>query len=310
MKILCTSLWNNTWIPYWTKFFTSRGHEVKWHINTKLSYGGISEKVEWADAVLCMWASAWSGVLSRVGINKPLYVIARSFEIFEDTRVMGVTKVEWKNVDQLFMLNESHFDIFKKKVAGVNPIFIKNGVDLDEWRIPDTKRYKDKIAWIVNINHKKGCELAMHAISQLRKKYKTVTLEHIGRVQADRVKIYIDNIAPYLGFQYFTYGFNESHKFVKSFLSDKQHILLSSIVEGHPMCILEAMAMGIRPFIHRYPGIEYQFPEEYIWNTFDDLIKMYETPYEPEKHRAVIEERFDYRNTYIPVAEVIEGEAM
>ena len=125
MKILCTSLWKNSWIGYWTKYIESRGHEVKWHVGTSYSYNAIKGKVEWSDAVLNMWAAGWSHLLTQVGIGKPIYVIARSFEIFEDTKCGGISQVVWENVRQLFMLNESHYPIFKEKVPTIKPIFIK-----------------------------------------------------------------------------------------------------------------------------------------------------------------------------------------
>ena len=72
------------------------------------------------------------------------------------------------------------------------------------------------------------------------------------------------------------------------------------------MNVLEAMSVGCQPLIHNYPGAENQWDKEFIWNDFDDLIKLYEKPYEPEKYRQYIVDNYDYRKTCLPVAEAIE----
>lgn len=307
MKILCASLWSNSWIPYWTKFIEDRGHEVKWVIDSKCTYEKSKDLVDWCDAILCHWAVGWSIMFSKMGVDKPVYVIHRSFEVFEDTKAIGkVQDNKWDNITELFMLNESHFPLFNTKVKNVQPIFVKNGIDLSYWKLIKRKKENHNVAWIANINHKKGEMLAIHAISMIQKIDNLVRLQHLGNIDSIRIHMYMQNIAPYLKSSWYSYGWVSAHDAVKRFLADKRYILCSSLVEGHPLSILEGMATGCQPLIHRYPGVQHQFPEKWIWNTFDDLLSLYQEDYKPEEYRQYIIDNYDYRKTYEPILKVIE----
>ena len=136
MKILCTSLFENTWINYWTNFLTSRGHDVKWLIGHKLKdEADCVKKANEFDAILCMWGSLWARILLNANIKPPIYVICRSFEMFGDTKVGGIESVPLHKAKQVFALNESHYDLIHLHHPKVRPIFIKNGIDIDEWKI-------------------------------------------------------------------------------------------------------------------------------------------------------------------------------
>jgi len=118
--------------------------------------------------------------------------------------------------------------------------------------------------------------------------------------------MYLQNIAPYLKTAWVSYGHVNKKSYVRAFLANQKYILCSSLVEGHPMNILEAMATGCKPLIHRYPGVEHQFPENYIWNNFKDLKRLYQEESTPEKYREFVLINYDYRRTYKPVIDAIE----
>jgi len=308
MKILCLTNWENSWINYWTKYIESRGHEILWGIGNKCAYSDIRDLYQWADAILSHWAVGWPNVITRLKLTKPLFVIHRSFECFNDTQFgMQIKDIDWSYVSRLFMLNESHYELFKKQVPGVQPTFIKNGIDIDEW--PFVHRGEESahnLAWIANINHKKGEMLAAHAVAEIQTIDSLVQLHHIGKIDSTRISLYLENIAPYLKFIWYSEGHQNKHGFVSDFLKDKKYIFSSSLVEGHPMNILEAMATGCKPLIHRYPGVEHQFPEKYIWSSFADLLRMYREPCDPHEYRSFIAKRYDYRITYKPIIDAIE----
>ena len=254
-----------------------------------------------------MWACGLAVDFSNMN-EKPLFVIHRSFEVFEDTAYYAqVQNINWENVKQLFMLNESHYPLFEKKVKNVNPIFIKNGIDLDYFpTIEKRSDAKHRVGWICNLNHKKGGINAVHAMFELKKLDPLITFNHVGKIDSKRIYLYINNIMPYQNLIWKNYGYNNSHAFVKNFLKTCRYIFSSSIVEGNPLNILEGMAMGCKPLIHRYPGVEYQFPESYIWTTFDDLRKLYVSDYKPQEYREFVADNYDYRQNYLPVLKVME----
>jgi glycosyltransferase involved in cell wall biosynthesis len=312
MKILCVTPWRNTWIDYWTKFLQSRGHQVQWHVSSEISLNDINPKLVWADKVLCHWADKWAQLLSQQQDIK-LYVILRSYEIFQFDAWCDLSKIKWENVRQLFMLNEAHFYPFSCRVKGVKPVFFKNGVDLEEWTPAKKKASaRNKLAFICGVNQKKGIELVVQSVHELNKVNSGLTLEHIGQNEDLRRWYYLECVMPHLKTKWFNHGYENSHKFVQRFLSDKGFIISSSIAEGCPMNILEAMASGVIPLVHTWPGSEFQFPKEYLWTTFDDLRRIYKRciknmASESKKVRKLAETRYDYRKTYLPVAEIMES---
>lgn len=311
MVILCVSPWRNTWIDYWSKYLESRGHTVKWHISASVVPYDVQKSLEGVDCILCHWADKYAIMLSDPAINrKPLYVILRSYEIFSADGWSDLGQIRWANVRKLFMLNEAHEHVFKCRVPGVKPILFKNGVDLDEWKPKDVEKNKEKIAWICNINEKKGVELCVQCFHELNKLNPNITLEHIGQNQDIRRWYYLENIMPHLNTKWYNLGYENKHSFVQDFLSDKGFIICSSIAEGNPMNMIEAMAMGVIPLVHKYPGAEYQFPKEYLWANFDELKEIYKREINAdssERIRKFAEENYDYRKNYKPVVDAIEG---
>jgi len=309
MKILCVSPWQNTWVSYWTEYIRSRGHEVQWHIERNLN--NVGAKMEWCDAILNMWADKFAIAFSTAN-KKPLYVILRSYEIFTYSGWSALEKIKWENVKRLFMLNEAHFHMFKRRVQGVVPTIIKNGIDLGEWRFNGVVKDKNKIAFIADINEKKGVELLVQSIYELSKINPEIYLEHLGRNQDIRRCYYLNTVMPNLKFNWFNTRYKSEHGFVQGFLADKKFIISTSIAEGNPMNIIEAMAMGVIPLVHTWPGAGVQFPAECLWTTFDELRDIYSKlsadELAPQRMRAWAEDKYDYRKNYKPVIDAMEAE--
>ena len=105
--------------------------------------------------------------------------------------------------------------------------------------------------------------------------------------------------------RFITYGGIPSEG-VAEWLEDKDYILCTSINEGNPNNIIEAMAMGIKPIIHNFPGAKEQFPDDLIFTeTSGALIRILENKYEPEKYRDWVKERYDLSN-FSKIHDVIE----
>jgi hypothetical protein len=49
---------------------------------------------------------------------------------------------------------------------------------------------------------------------------------------------------------------------------------LTSVCEGHPFNVIEAMAKGIKPVINNFCGAELVFDKNFLFNNIDEAIKM------------------------------------
>jgi glycosyltransferase involved in cell wall biosynthesis len=80
---------------------------------------------------------------------------------------------------------------------------------------------------------------------------------------------------------------------VAGWLEDKHYLVSASIVEGHPVGILEGMARGLKPVIHTFPGCRDFFPPEYLWRTLDEFgERIVADPYRPEEYRDYVAAHF------------------
>jgi hypothetical protein len=75
------------------------------------------------------------------------------------------------------------------------------------------------------------------------------------------------------------------------------YCLSTSISEGNPNNVLEAMAKGIKPIVHAWPGVETQFDSDMIWRTIDQAaLSVVSETYESERYRTLVSERFSLDN--------------
>ena len=95
MRILCVTPWENTWIPYWTKFFEEHGHVVEWMVSEVVDGEAVKTVEGRYDAVLCHWADKWAAALSQ-SLTIPLYVIIRSYEIFSPGGWADLATIRWE----------------------------------------------------------------------------------------------------------------------------------------------------------------------------------------------------------------------
>ena len=62
------------------------------------------------------------------------------------------------------------------------------------------------------------------------------------------------------------------------------------------MATLEAMAAGLKPLVHNFPGADGIYPEEVLFNTAEDFCRIVRSPeYSPGRYRAFVEQRYSLR---------------
>jgi len=144
---------------------------------------------------------------------------------------------------------------------------IPNGVDMERFRYEPSKQRGYDVAFVGNISHKKGFPLLLHAFRSLPKDYK---LHIAGEYQDYRFKFYADHILKELEMtnRVIFYGKVDD---IPGFLGDKHFIVSSSPWEGHPVNIIEGMAMGLKPVVHNFLGASDMYPHEWIWSSIEEF---------------------------------------
>lgn len=226
----------------------------------------------WADEVLQI-------TLPLLPPQAKVVVILRRYEFY-----MGHwLRVDWKRVDKLICLNP-YFQEQIKQFIGVNAALIPNGVNLDTWSYKQ-RWHGTRIAMVGFINGKKNLPLAMQILLALPSQF---SLHLAGDIQDGVVMNYVDYVAKKNSRKVYHYGQVED---LNLWLDGMNYLLSPSITEGCPNNVIEAMAKGLKPLIHAWPGSDL-FPPELIFHTVQDAVKCLDanSPYESQKYRDFIVE--------------------
>lgn len=154
---------------------------------------------------------------------------------------------------------------------------IPNGVDTERFVYEHREKGND-IAFVGHINHKKGFQFLLHAFADLPKE---MVLHVAGEFQDYRFKFYADHILEKMKIRHRVKFYGKVDD-IPSFLSDKHFIISSSPWEGHPVNIIEGMAMGLKPLVHDFPGALDMYPAPWVWSDVVDLVDIIDGPYNPE----------------------------
>ncbi len=273
--------------------FLKTRYEVRVCYSTKGQ--DIESAIKWADTVWLEWANELTIKLT----NHPTlldgkHVICRlhSYEALAGF----ATKINWKNICDLIFVAGHIKNIALQQVPSLPDIVgnihvVPNGIDINKFSFKDRSRGRN-LVYIGQVNFKKGPILLLHAFRELVQKDDKYRLFVAGDFQEARYQLYFDQMIKEMGLED-NIRFDGWVKDINSWLEDKQYIICSSLLEGHPVGLMEAMARGLKPLIHNFVGAKGIYPEKYIWNTISDFVKMAtEDNYDPAEYRRFIEANY------------------
>lgn len=240
-----------------------------------------------------MWCSGVVGAWSQHLPKKKIITYLRRFELWSDAMM---SQIDFNYVDSMIWINTYYGEVFNRLIDAENikHYLIPNGIDLTEWKLREHTGDQNKIALIASMKHVKNIPLAAQILCNLPERYH---IHHIG--------LHTDN---YTG-ELFAYieglGLKDrwhwepsvARENVQDWLQDKGCLLNPSVNEGNPNCVIEAMAMGIKPVIHTWPGAYNQFPENNIFKTVQEACEIIQSPqYDSIMYREWTEKNFSIDN--------------
>lgn len=275
MKVsLITHQWGHPWIDSFGKVFAERGHEYA--VNT------IGE----ADVYLHAWSDGSSSPIP--GATNIFFW--RRFETYSP----GWKKINWANVDQIISVNDWVELRIKALLGdGCPPVTtIYNAVDLSRWTFKTRKPGK-KIGMVGHVCMKKNYPLALQIMAELPRDY---SLHIAGQIQDQCVIDYLDNAARQMQLNLYVYDYIPPNQ-IDIWWEDKQYCLCTAVSEGNPNNVLEAMAKGIRPVVHTWPGAEHQFNKTTLFSTVKEAVgQILDDKYDSQEYIDHIRANFSLDN--------------
>lgn len=270
--------------------FLQTKYEVKTCYSTNIQE--VDSTIKWADIVWLEWANELTINLTNhpEDILKDKHTICRlhSYEAFEGF----ANNINWNNINDLIFVAEHIKNIVVQQVPKLLQIVrgihvIPNGIDMNKFSFKERAIGKN-LAFVGSINHKKGPLLLLHAFRELVKLDREYKLFIAGAFQDTRYQLYFAQMIQEMDLENNIQldGWIED---INPWLEDKQYIVCTSVLEGHPVGIMEAMARGLKPLIHNFVGAKGIYPDKYLWNTITDFVRITtETSYNPSEYRNFI----------------------
>lgn len=275
MKVALITPWQNAWVPLYEKAFEARGHQF-----------GVFEKraPSDSDVVLHGWATGTPSVPKARNI-----VFLRRYELFDG----GLPKVEWSKTHALVCVNSWIKTVAEKIFDGENiktPVhLIYNAVDASKWTFAERGHGK-KIGMACFVHTKKNIPLALQILAALPEGYE---LHIAGDVQDACLAEYLVHLAKALDKPLHLYG---QVRDMNAWWDGMDYCLSTSLSEGNPNNVNEAMAKGVKPIVHRWPGAEDQY-KGHLFNTVQEAVTMIaEGSYDSAHYRQTVEDKFSLKN--------------
>jgi glycosyltransferase involved in cell wall biosynthesis len=243
---------------------------------------------------LSNWADSLTIGLSKLKEKYDFKLITyfRSYEISSNFP----TFIIWKNVDAVIAISDFKYKLLRDKgpthykdFDAKKLYFIRNPFDVEEW--PWKKReHGHRLGQQAVISIKKGigllAELAQ-VMLVLDDNYRIRVMGGLGDQRAANYIRYLVSNDARLQPPYFEWYKYESDDVLQKFIASLNYVVCTSIDEGDPNYLKEAMAMGVKPVIHAFPGAYEMFPADLVATDIAGMVDMMlpEANYESERYR-------------------------
>ncbi|MHC4322639.1 MAG: glycosyltransferase [Planctomycetota bacterium] len=252
----------------------------------------LSELMKWSDISWFEWCTN----LAAIGSKQPKVckniIRLHRYEAYEQ----WPQHVNWANIDALITVGNSFVkDALLRRapyIENQTPIFtIPNGVNLEKFAFTERPRGKN-IAFLSNLRMVKNPAFVLQCMQKLNYINPEYRLFFGGQFQDETLEQYLRHMVAVLGLSDVVF-FDGRQENAASWLKDKHYIVSTSLIESQGMGLLEAMACGMKPVIHNFPGAEQIFPSEYLFNIAEEFCEhIISEQYEPQTYRRFVEENY------------------
>jgi glycosyltransferase involved in cell wall biosynthesis len=280
-----------------------RWHPVKMCEGTNTQQ--MAELMRWSDISWFEWATN----LAQLGSTMPkvcrTIVRLHRYEAYSDF----MKQIRWENIDLLLTVGNSFvIEALRRWVPDIRSrvriASIPNGVDIDKIKFMPRRAGK-KLAFIASARLVKNPALMLQCMARLVQ----LDPDYKLHIAGDNTELLAEQ---YMNYQIKELGLSKSvffdgwQKDIPGWLADKHYLLVTSFIESQGMGCLEAMASGLRPMIHNFPGAKEIYGTPYLFNTPDEFCRaILSGQYDSAEYREFVERRYSLSRQVLKINEVI-----
>ena len=285
-------------------------YEVKWFPWTPQTPQKLLEQqIQSVDLVWFEWGNHPVIEGSRLVAHVPAVCRIHRYEAYTNLP----RRVVWKNIDALVLvshyvraiLNRLHgYKLFQDTSVHVIP----NGVDVHAIPFNPDRGPGFNIGFLGRLHWVKNPMLWVQVLKQLVDIDDRYRMHVVGGVQQIELMDYINYQLSHLGLQdHVIFHQHLPHDKVLEWIGQMNYLITTSIIEGHPVGVMEAMAAGVKSVIHDFPGARDLFPENLLWNSISQAVELIrEEAYDPAMYRAFIQQHYSLEHQVQQVVALLD----
>lgn len=284
--------------------------ESRYEVRTCYSRDGgeLASAVEWADLVWLEWANELAVELTqKLESLRTKKVICRvhRYEVFRPF----FKNIQWQYLDKVVFVAGFIRDLALQIVPDLHKQtsteILHNGIHLERFRF-NRRQPGYSLAVIGYIHSRKNPFFWPIIISKLKAMDRRYTLHVAGEFQEAECKLYLQQMINKLDLAE-NIKFHGYQKFIHQWLEDKDYLLATSVHESFGYTIGEAMAMGIRPVVHCFPGAEELWPKRCLFSSIEEAISMVRDKgnYDSLMYRSFVEKHYSLHQQLLKVDKLI-----
>ncbi len=254
--------------------------------------GALGEFLKWCDMAWFESCSIEAVLASRMPKACTALVHVHAHETYSPR----LERINWPNVDLLVTSGGSEArDFLARRLPGLarSGRIAQLPCSMAADKLPFTHRRRGKsLACAGDLSLRRNPMFLLQCFRKLHEADPQFRLFFAGYFQDDMLEAYLRHLLEELhiaGAVFFD-GWQED---MPKWLADKHYVVSAGIGAEDAPRAAEAMAMGLKPVLHRFCGAADFYPESALFSTDEEFCRrILDEPYDPPAYRAFIEENF------------------